>query len=611
MAKKATEQKPKTATVTEQPARTNYKLLLGGIILLTALLYSNCLHNDILNFDDNEYFSMYPEVTNLSWDSVKKIFSSYYLIMYQPLPVLTFAINYEMTGLDPMPIHLLNVCLHLVNIALVFQLIKQLTEKQNLALIVALLFALHPLNVEAISWMSARSSSMYVCFYLLSLIYYVKYLKQDLKPKFILLAGLFFIISLFSKAQAVTLPVVMLLLDYYHHRKLNARLILEKIPFFALSVVFGSITLMDSDTQNNLTNGMLGTYNVVDKFFLVCYSFSFYFVKLLLPINLCSVYVFPTKVNGMLPWEYYASSVIFLGILYLLFHFRKNRMIVFGLMLFFITISINIQIIPSRLFITTDRYAYFPYIGLFFIIGYIYNNIQKDAALSKKYGNAFNVIIGILCVFFAYTIWERNKIWNNDEVFLTDIIEKNEHIPYLSRAYGNRGNYYLNRGMFQQAIADFTEAIAVKKDDGQSYYNRGLTYIKMNMFREAHADLDTCLKYNPDFALAYSNRAFVKYNLKDFPGAMTDCNAALKINSKIPEAYNLRAALEFNTKDYPAVERDLNMAISLKKDFYDAYKNRGLLYLNTNRKSLACSDFQTAKLNGDPSVEALMKQACQ
>lgn len=609
MAKKATQQAAKQ--LTDTPKETNYNLLVWIIIAITGVVYSGCLNNAILNFDDLEYYNMYPEVINLSLTSVKKIFTSYYLIMYQPLPVLTFAINYAITGMDPVPIHLMNVVMHLINIWLVFKFISELTEKKNIALIVAFLFALHPMNVEAVSWMSARSSSMYVLFYLLALRSYVRYHKTNFQTKHLIIAALYFIVSLFSKAQAVTLPVLLFAIDYYYSRKLNAKLVLEKIPFFALSVVFGLITVMDSDTQGNLKDGMLISYNAIDLFFMVCYSFAFYFVKLILPANLCGIYVYPPKTGGSLPWEYYASPLLLLGILFLLYRFRKNRAVIFGAALFFITISINIQLIPSRLFITTDRYAYFPYIGLFFIIGYIYNQLQQSEALAKKYLQPFGIALVAAGLVYCYAIWERNKTWNNDYDFLTDIIEKNEPVPYISRAYGNRGNYFLNNGMINEAIADFTSALKVKPDDGQSYYNRAITYVKVSRWQEALADLDSSIKYNPKFALSYSNMAFIRYNLKDYNGALEAANKCITIKPDLPEVYNIRAAVYFSLNNLPAAEKDLDKALSLKKDFSDAYKNRGILYMNTNRKAQACSDFQNAKLYGDQTVDGLINTTCR
>ncbi|MBL0074037.1 MAG: hypothetical protein IPP34_20450 [Bacteroidetes bacterium] len=139
---------------------------LAGIVLLVFVLYGNSLRNDILTFDDNEYFQNYPEVLTLSWESVKTYFTSYYVIMYQPLPVLTFAINYHFSGLDTFPMHLLNLLFHLGNVVLVFAFVQKLTSNKIMALLIALAFGIHPMNVEAVSWISARSSGMYTFFFL-------------------------------------------------------------------------------------------------------------------------------------------------------------------------------------------------------------------------------------------------------------------------------------------------------------------------------------------------------------------------------------------------------------------------------------------------------------
>src|SRR4030095_7656633 len=161
------------------------------------------------------------------------------------------------------------------------------------------------MNVEAVTWISARSSSMYTFFYLCALIFYLQYVKNK-QLKQLLLVGLFFIASLFSKAQAVTLPVVMLLLDYYFSRNFRDKKVwLEKLPFFALSIIFGLIALADTSTMHNMTNGMIFSYSPLNMICLAAYSFVFYIIKLILPFNLCSVYVYPPVSDGMLPLTYY------------------------------------------------------------------------------------------------------------------------------------------------------------------------------------------------------------------------------------------------------------------------------------------------------------------
>ena len=127
---------------------------LAAILVLVFCIYSNSLRNGILTFDDNEYFTKYPEVLHLSWKSICTYFTHYYVIMYQPLPVLSFALHYYFSAFNTFPIHLVNLLFHLANVLLVYRFIKLLTRNQTTAILIALLFGIHPMNVEAISWIS-------------------------------------------------------------------------------------------------------------------------------------------------------------------------------------------------------------------------------------------------------------------------------------------------------------------------------------------------------------------------------------------------------------------------------------------------------------------------
>ena len=328
--KKAIEQEEKR----NKRTRRLYAGLLGGIIILAFLLYRNSLSNEVLHFDDMEYFAAHPDVTHLSWQSIREFFSSYYLLMYQPLPVLTLSINYSVSGMNPLPMHLFNLLFHLINIFLVFRFTRILTDNRPVALAVAFLFAIHPMNVEAVSWISARSSGMYTCFYLLALIFYLRYVRKDFKVKLFLITLLFFILSLFSKSQAVTLPLVLILIDWLSGRKLlSRRVIIEKVPFLALSLLFAWITIHNPEESNIAMRGMLANYSPLDDLFMVCWSFSFYIVKFFVPVGLCGAYVFPPKAGSMLPPEYYLSPILLVAVGLFLYRFRRKRMLIAGFLL--------------------------------------------------------------------------------------------------------------------------------------------------------------------------------------------------------------------------------------------------------------------------------------
>ncbi|MBP6918020.1 MAG: tetratricopeptide repeat protein [Legionellaceae bacterium] len=606
--------KATAAAPTLRPEKKSVYFYLFALCVITVFIYSNSLENAILNFDDNDYFA-YPEITQLSWHNLKLYFSKYYLIMYQPLPVLTLAVNYYFSQIETLPLHVFNLIFHLLNMLLVYTFIYKLSLNRLVALITTTLFAIHPMNVEAVTWISARSSGLYTCFYILAIIFYLNYISLA-QRKYLLFSALAFIFSLFSKAQAVTLPLVLLVIDYYCSRINRATLpaiLLEKAPFFILSCLFGVITILDKDTLNNITNGMLISYSFPETICLICYSFIFYIYKLFVPLNLCAIYVYPPKINGALPSIYYWSPLILLALIGLIWPVAKKRKyVLFGILLFLVTISINIQLIPSRLFIVADRYGYFPYIGIFFIMGMFCNEVvEKKIQINR---HLKQILWGILLLYFfiftGLTI-HRNTIWKDNISFMTDIINKNPVVPYLSRAYGTRANALKDNNQLSKALADYKKAIEINPSETIAYLNRALLYIKTNQYPDAINDLNTAIKLQPNAAIMYSKRGLAKYALQDSQGALRDINQAIQLNPNIGEAYNLRAILRFSMNDYTGSEKDFDQAIILNPSDSELYKNRGIMSLKMQDLEAACQDLSTASHMGNVSVRQMLDQFCK
>ena len=215
---------------------------LAAILLVTTFIYLPSLDNKVLyGWDDGVYLED-QHVKNLDGKSVGHFFSDFYLGMYQPLAVLSLSIDYEIYQEKATGYHFTNLLFHLLNIFLSFFFIYFLTKKRNIALIVALLFAVHPMHVEAVSWIAARSTLLFSLFYLSALVFYLRYLDQGKWNK-LAITFLFFVLACFTKSMAVTLPLVLLLLDYFRERKFKPVTLIEKIPFVAVSIVFGIVTI--------------------------------------------------------------------------------------------------------------------------------------------------------------------------------------------------------------------------------------------------------------------------------------------------------------------------------------------------------------------------------
>ena len=585
--------------------KTEWLLLL--ILLLTVFAYSNTLNNEILNFDDNEYFTNYPEILHLSLKSIKAYFSNYYVLMYQPIPILTFALTYKFYALTPAPYHIVNIFFHLLNIILVYIFTKKLTGKKEIGLIAALFFALHPMNIEAVSWISARSSSIFAFFYLASLIFYLTYLKNGFKIKHLLLTGLFFILSLFSKAHAVTLPVVLVIIDIFLNRKWDKKMIIEKIPFFILSLLFGIIAISDKGTTTNILSG-LDKFTITDNFFLLSYSVSFYIIRLFIPAGLCSVYVYPVKAGGMLPFEYYAAPLFLILLIFIIFRFRKTKkFLLFGSLFFLAVISLTLQIIPSRLFIVTDRYTYLPYIGLFIILGYLYENIKKPFVK-----NSFTAIIVCAGIIFSIITWNRNQAWANDVTLATDIINKNPEVPYLSRAYGVRANYNLNRlQKANEAMKDYDKALLLDPNDRTTLYNRGVLRNKIKDFKGVIEDMEKASQQGLNNAELFNFLGAAYFNTGNLDKAVTNLKKAIEINPDFVEPYNnLGAIMGIQNKIEESITY-IEKSLWIDPNNAESHRNRGLLYLKTNDIVHACIHFQKARQLGSNTVDDLLKENCK
>jgi hypothetical protein len=454
-----------------------------AIILMTLLAFSNAFGNKFVNWDDEFYIYGNPLITDLSWNGLKAMFSSFYAGNYHPLVTLSNAIEYKFVGLDPFLYHLVNIFIHVANAVLVFLLIHKLTNEALVAGFVALFFAVHPMHVESVTWVSERKDVLYSCFYLTSLLFYMDYSKSGNK-KLLLISLLFFILSLFSKSMAVTLPVLLCAFDYVGNKKFERRLLVEKIPFFICSLIFGIIAIKSQGGAENKALEVFANehYHVWDRFLTVCYGFVYYIFQLFVPINLCAVHNFPAKTNGLLPFYYYFSPFALLLIGYYLYRNKTDKWMVFGFLFYVITLAVVAQLVPVGTNIVSERYSYIPYIGLLLVIG----------MFLKKYMARTPVKIGVtlllaVCMLLTF---QRNKVWKNSISFWNDVIEK---YPKMSFAYNTRGTAFYENKNYEAALRDFDKAIQLcpgklKEDLSTAYVNRGNTLYYLTKIEQACSD---------------------------------------------------------------------------------------------------------------------------
>jgi hypothetical protein len=509
------------------------RLLIAIILLFTFIVYSGTLRNDFLiGWDDGEYLSN-PSVSGTGRVNTSEIFSNFHLGMYQPLAVLSFAINYRISGDTAWPYIFTNLLLHLLNTLLVYQLMRRWMKSYVPAGTVALLFAIHPMHVEAVAWISTRSSGLYSLFFLSGLLVWDKYLDEGLKPKHYLLSLLFMLLALFSKSMAATFPLILFLMDYLKSRKFNAKMILEKLPFLALSVIFGIVAIKAAGSFGHITV-LEQDFNLIQRFFLIIYGIAFYLFKLIVPINLSAIYAFPETANGNLPNYIYSAGIVpILLAIVIRFSGKNRREFIFGSLFFLLSISMVLPLFWSRIFITADRYTYIPYIGLFMIIGRLVSHLYESRSTIDK--TNFRLLLfasGLIVILLGTASFNRTKTWKDTPTLLTDVIEKKRSNADLAHGYFYLANYYDAASNADEAMKYYDLSLSRNTNYLLALNNRGILKGKAGNITGAISDFDNAIRIKPDYAEAWYNRGVATYQTGNREKACGDWNQALKLNFK-------------------------------------------------------------------------------
>jgi len=623
------------------------------IAVITLICYSSSINNDFTkNWDDGGYIIHNKPIHKISSENIKTIFTIFYKGNYHPLTSLTYAVEYALVGESPALYHIDNLIIHLLNVLLVFWLIYLLSKRIEVAAIAALFFGIHPMHVESVAWISERKDVLYSFFFLSSIISYLYYLKIskksgckiNFKNKYYILSLLLFILSLLSKSAAVVLPVVLILTDYYvlpkylntkkydatGKRKIIYKTLIEKIPFFAFSFLFGILAILSQGSSNAIQDLTL-IFSIPERLLIVCYSLMIYIYKLFAPINLSAMYAYPNRINRVLPTIYYIAPFFILLFTFLIYKSKKfNKDIIFGFLFFLITIILVLQLLPVGGAIMAERYVYIPYIGFFFIIGktYTYVSDSKKKSISR-FKNIFLVIIIAFSVMFFYLSKQRIKVWKNGEVLFTDIINKYPNLPF---AYNNRGYYYYNYAKdYDKALKDYNKSISLDNSSHRAYSNRGVLYYNIGKYNLALKDFNKCLGlnksntdaligrantysslkknklalsdynkyliYKPEDTQAYIYRGISKYNMEKSDDAMIDFNKSLSIMPDNDEAYYWIGLNYFKKKDFKYAIKNLDKSLKLNSNRIGIYSWRGLAKYNLKLYKESISDYNMAIKN--------------
>lgn len=329
-------------------------LLILGILIGTFGLFSPTLSHDFVNWDDPVNILENPNLQTFDWASIKGIFSSTVIGNYNPLTIFSFAVEKAILGLNPTVFHLNNLLLHLVCIFLVYRIALSLKLTTAAAILVALLFAIHPMRVESVTWITERKDVLFGAFYLGAIFQYIRYSTAKQKqPKIFWSIIVLFILSLLSKIQAVSLPLSFLAIDYWFKRPLKWSLVTEKIPYFALSLLIGIIGVLLLKQEGSLEDE--ATFSFIDRLIIGGYSYLIYLVKFIFPYEMSPLYPYPANIGT----PFYVGTIISLLIVGGVFYaFKKgHRVVVFSFAFFTFNVFFVLQILGAGQGFENDFYS--------------------------------------------------------------------------------------------------------------------------------------------------------------------------------------------------------------------------------------------------------------
>ncbi len=518
-----------------QPETPNYPWWqLALIALLTFIAFFPALDNGFVNWDDPKYIVNNEVVHSFSGENLATSFTEEVSDNYHPLTNISQTIDWVLGGGDAGIFHITSLILHIINALLVFFLVMMLTGKQWVCMGVSLLFSLHPVHVESVAWATERKDVLYGLFFLLSLISYLKYLRQE-KSQFYVYALIFGLLSMFSKPAAIPLPMVLLLIDYFEGRKLmDQKVMLEKLPFFAMAIIFGLITVSFQADNAVRTFAEVG---FGERIVFASYSYVMYIVKFFFPYPLYAFYPYPNLSD--IPTWYYGMPIVALaitgGVIWL---GRKNKFLWFGLLFFLLVISITLQLFAVGGALMADRYTYIPYIGLGIAL-----LMGIDAWIAKRKNLQKPLLVGgiaALAIFGALT-WQQAETWRDGEALWTNLIERSPTPVRI--AYTNRGDFYKGEKQYEKAIADFNKALEISPNEPGTLRLRAKVNFDLQRYQQSLADYRQVVISSPEDVEVWSNMAIIQVLTKQYDDALKSLDRTLQIDPNYAPTYKTQGYL--------------------------------------------------------------------
>jgi Flp pilus assembly protein TadD len=606
----------KPAGKTNVFARPDVLCLLLAVV--TLAVYWPAVHCDFLNLDDTYYFTANHHVqTGLKPANIVWAFTTRYASNWHPLTWLSLMLDATLFGRGPYGPHLTNLLLHAANTALLFRLLRRLTAATWRSAVVAALFALHPLHVESVAWVAERKDVLSTFFGLLSLWAYACYAQgtgnrepggktsNSNKSR----AGIqhptsnaqwcywsavfFFALGLMSKPMLVTLPLVMLLLDWWPLNRVAGggwrvaralRLVLEKWPFLVLSAASCVVAFIVQQKGGSMVS--LVKISLAGRMENAFVSYARYLGKTFWPVNLAVLYPHPIH------WD--AGLIVFSLLLVIGFSVtavwfgRKHPYVTVGWFWFVGTLVPVIGLVQVGIQSMADRYTYLPLIGVFMAVVWGFEEARVKRRLPKS---LVLFLVGMALLAGAWVTRSQLSYWRDSETLFRHTLAVTEN-NYL--AYNNLGTCLSEKGQLAEAMDCFQKSLRIKPDNADALCNMGNAMTRSGHWNEAVDYYHRALKIAPDQADVLSNLGMVLVNQKQYAEAMANCEKAVQVNPDSPSAHNNLATVLFIERRFDEAARHYREALRLQPDNPQIYSNLGDTLLQLGQTAEAVEYYQAA-----------------
>lgn len=614
------------------------------LLAITLAVYGQVVKHDFVSLDDDIYLTEnYYVLAGLTTAGIVWAFSFTDSPYWHPLTWLSHMLDCQLYGLSPSMHHLTNVVLHLANTLLLFLVFYRMTGALWRSCFVAALFALHPLNVESVAWVSERKNLLSTFFWLLTMVFYVRYSKKPCLARYVLVVSIF-ALGLMAKPMLVTLPFVLLLLDYWplgrfpfqqvdsdtrteaapatipvFQKTISVNLVLEKVPLLILSVLSSFLTSLSVQRSGIVISTTLVPMKLRIANAIV--SYARYIGKLIWPQDLAVFYPYPSTVPL---WQSVGAGLLLAGISFLVIRaWRKLPYLCIGWLWYLGTLIPAIGLVQAGQWpAMADRFTYVPAIGLFVMLAWLIPHV-----LTKWRYRKTGLVLAAGALLAALLLLTRAQLnrWSNTITLFEHTLKVTENNylahnnlgnalarqgklkqakdnyvkalrinPTFPRAHNNLANVLARQGKSQEAIAHYTKALEIKPNFPKAHNNLGNVLARQGKNQEAIVHYTKALQIKPDFAGAHNNLGNILQGQGKIDEAVFHFSRALELKPDFAEAhFNLGNALA-RQGNLDQAQRHFSRSLELKPTFAEAHNSLGVILARKGLLDEAIDQFREA-----------------